>query len=98
MEVSKMRFNTENAVKNLRSIFPEWEEDISYIASVKSVSKSGMSRVIFVGVIKDNEVYQLSTGRVNGCGMDIVWATINDICDLAYCEKRRNAHLKIVRI
>lgn len=67
-----------------------------YYTGVDSVARSGMSRVISIGWIKDNHfkraphfVYKLagcdSNGRIGGCGMDMLFAAqynlFTQLCD-----------------
>jgi len=79
----------------------------NYYTNVESVSRSGMSRVIAIGWIKNNRfvsasdfVYKLAgcdvNGRIGGCGMDMLFAAQYNLFQYV-CDQKRTpyqSHMK----
>jgi hypothetical protein len=80
-----------------------------YYTGVVSVAPSGMSRVIKIGYIKDNKLRIITNpailrlagcdkkGRINGCGMDMLFAAQYNLFsvlapNLRYQDKMKSYH------
>lgn len=80
------RFDIEEAAKRLGVVrelcFTDADrnEVMQFCAIIRSVSRSGMSRVICLYLLKGGELWLIGEGCVHGVGMDMVWDTANSVC------------------